>query len=50
MLCLGEEVRLGGALQRLGEPESSANLGSGSPRRSSTPMRALLRLGMGVLG
>ena len=50
MLCLGGEVRLGGALLRLGRPESSTNLGSGSSKRSSTPRRALLRLGVGVSG
>ena len=51
MLCLGGEVRLGGALLCLGGPENSENLGSGSPRHRdlhSTPRRALLRLGVGV--
>ena len=39
MLCLGGEVRLGRALLCLGGPESSENLGSGSPRQSSTLRR-----------
>ena len=39
LLRLGREVRLGGALLHLGGLEGSANLGSGSPRRSSTPRR-----------
>ena len=48
MLLLGGEVHLSGALLHLGGPENSENLGSGSPRRSSTPKRALLCLGVGV--
>ena len=31
-VCQGGEVRLGEALLRLGGPENSENLGSGSPR------------------
>ena len=33
---------------RLGGPKNLENLGSGSPRQTSTPRRALLRLGIGV--
>ena len=40
--------RLGGALLCLGGPENLENLGLGSPRRSSTPRRGLLHLGVGV--
>ena len=47
-LCLGREVRLGGALLCLGGPECSVNLDSGTPRRGSMPRCALLRLGIGV--
>ena len=48
MLHIGGEVCLGGALLLLGGPEDSENLGSGSPRRRSTPRRGLLRLGVRV--
>ena len=40
MLRLDGEVRLGGALLCLGGPESSANLGSGSPRRRGVGLNA----------
>ena len=40
MLCLGGEVRLGGALPRLGGLESSANMGSGPPRHRGVELNA----------
>ena len=48
MLHLGGEVRLGGALLRLGGQEKCINLVLGPLKWSSTPRRALLRLGVGV--
>ena len=52
MLRLGGEVRLGGALLRLGRPECSVNLDSGMPRlRDLRPcLGILLHLGVGVSG
>ena len=45
-VCLGGEVRLGGALLCLGGPESAKFLGSGSPRRSDLCLGGALRLGV----
>ena len=46
MLCLGEEVHIGGALLRLGGPENSENLGLGSPRQRCLHLGKALRLGV----
>ena len=46
MLRLGGEVRLGGALLRLGGPECSENLGSSTPRRRDLRIGGAPRLGV----
>ena len=47
---LGEEVRLGKALLRLGGPRSAKTLGSGSPKRSDLRLGGALLLGLHLYG